>query len=97
MTHPPQRPQIEATPQAWTAPIWEDGKVINKGQRALWSGKERPPEVGSYVATGKRVVRVLGYYVESGWLLIWGAAQDERDLEGNLAGMEITNYHPEGY
>lgn len=92
------RPQIEAAPPVWTQAVWEDGKLTNKGaQEALWSGKEPPPAVGSYVRTGKRVVRVLGYIVEGGWLMVWGRAQDEKDLEGNLAGAEISDFHPEGW
>jgi hypothetical protein len=77
---------------AYTAAIWEDGRVINKGRLPLWSGKNRPPFVGDVVTCADKKgtrVKVTGYAVEDGWLMVEGYRVEEPGVSGNLAGAEI--------
>lgn len=75
---------------AWAFAQWEGGKVANRGCIALWSGKGLPPSVGDVVAIAgknKYTATVAGYYVDSGWLMLWAVRSD--GAEGNLAGAEL--------
>lgn len=77
---------------AHTAPIWKDGRVMNKGAEGLWSGKGPVPAIGTVVTCNDKVgtqVTVTGYTVEDGWLMVRGFRTAEPAKVGNLAGMEI--------
>lgn len=77
---------------AWKRPEWNDkGGATNKGEVPLWSGKGEPPEIGAVVKCSDRKgteVRVLGYLVMEGWLMIDGLRLHDNQ-RGNLAGAEV--------
>lgn len=81
----------DMTIPAYETAKWEDGRVVNKGELPLWSGKGEPPAVGEEVTVndkrGTRVV-VTGYEVEAGWLMVTGTRIGD-GMRGNLAGAEI--------
>jgi hypothetical protein len=71
------------------APIWQDGKLLNRGAVPLWSGKGPVPEVGAVVPVGKGLtVLVEDYKVDAGWLMLVGVRSD--GVRGDLAGAEIA-------
>lgn len=83
---------------AYQRAVWEDGKVTNKGDLPLWSGRGEPPAIGSEVRTFDRFrhrVTITGYQVEGGWLMATGYRTDEPAVKGNLAGAEIYWGEPE--
>lgn len=75
-----------------TAPIYgENGKVSNYGDVPLWSGAGAPPAIGTEVVCqgrNRERVRVTGYEVASGWLMVTGVRLRD-GVAGNLAGAEI--------
>jgi hypothetical protein len=72
-----------------TAPIWNDGKLMNRGNVPLWSGKGPVPEIGDIVPVGKGLtVLVEDYKVDHGWLMLVGVRSD--GVRGDLAGTEIA-------
>jgi hypothetical protein len=73
----------------YALPVWKDGKVENKGDLPLWSGKGPVPAIGDVVPVGRDFsVEVEGYKVDAGWLMIVGVRSDGK--RGDLAGAEIA-------
>ena len=56
---------------AWTAPVWDNGKVLNDSDPYKWSGSKPPPAIGERVRCYVNTLgqgKVIGYFVEYGWL-----------------------------
>lgn len=69
--------------------VWQDGKLTNKGELPLWSGKGAVPAIGDVVPVGKGLtVQVKDYKVDAGWLMLVGVRSDGQ--HGDLAGAEIA-------
>lgn len=81
------------TVPAYELPVWVDGRVTNKGDVPLWSGKAPPPEIGTTVIASGRIrheIMVTGYKVDGGWLMIEGYRINDPGFRGDLAGAEIV-------
>ncbi len=77
---------------AYSIPVWENGRVVNKSETPFWSGMGAPPAIGSEVVCNDRVktrVMVTGYEIEHGWLMLQGYRVADPSHRGNLAGAEI--------
>jgi hypothetical protein len=75
----------------YEVPVWgENYAVLNKGgPLPLWSGKGPVPAVGDVVPVGRDFsVKVEGYKVDAGWLMLVGERNDGK--RGDLAGAEIN-------
>jgi hypothetical protein len=56
---------------AYTAAVWEDGKVKNEADPYKWSGSKPPPKIGTRVKVYLNNLgsgTVIGYFAEYGWL-----------------------------
>ena len=76
----------------YAAPIWKDGRVLNKGMLPLWSGKAPPPAVGEEVLCYFKddpAFVVTGYEIEHGWLMVVGYRKSDPTTRRNLGGVEI--------
>lgn len=83
----------------YVAPIWHDGKVLNRDE-LKWSGKEAPPAIGDrvYVTVNNcGPAKVLGYFTVDGYLGLlvkleeppeWFLKQNGGNIDGHVFGAE---------
>ena len=85
-------------PLLTTLPAWEHADWDSEAKtfrntfddKAVWGGKKHPPAVGDTVrlhGSSHFTAEVLGYVVESGFLMLWCRRSDVR--VGDLAGTEF--------
>jgi hypothetical protein len=68
---------------------WDGDRLLNGGGLPLWSGSGPAPAIGGIVPVGRGLtVKVEGYRVDGGWLMITGERSD--GVRGDLAGVEIA-------